>query len=325
MYESLEKLSLVVYIMTMVLGLPANVFVLYVFYKKARSRLTPNLIYMINLCLSDLLFILFLPVKIIATVKKEWTMPAVLCPVYNFFHFSTIYASVCFLTTVSIGRYLGTAFPISYKIYKKPRYSCYICIGLWFFVFGHCSFALVLESNNSMNTSFFLQQTDEGLQCYENFTQEQLTVIVPVRLELSIVLFFLPLLITVFCYVRCILILMQSRMHSCQKRKAVRVAVTTVAVFIVCFAPYNVSHVVGFVKWNTIWWRRMALLPSACNAFLDPLIFYFLSSAVDKGLVHFWKSLQRKYISTKHHFSSIFEAEPPNSKPQPVRAVSLTI
>ncbi|KAJ1132460.1 hypothetical protein NDU88_010770 [Pleurodeles waltl] len=325
MDKALEILSLVIYFVTFILGLPANIFVLYVFYKKARSRLTPNLIYMINLCVSDLIFIAFLPVKIIATFYKQWSLPPLLCPIYQFFHFSTIYASVYFLTSVSVGRYLGAAYPIMYKIYKKPKYSFCISIGLWFFVIGHSSFAIFLETKYGTNDTLFVKETDDGLECYENFTQEQLAILVPVRLELSIVLFLVPLAVTIFCYARCILILMQSRMHAAQKKKAIRVAVITVAIFILCFAPYNVSHVVGFVKWENVWWRREALLPSTCNAFLDPLIFYFLSSAVDKGVVHFWKSLQKTYISTKHRLSSVFGEEVVNAKPQIATTLSTAI
>ncbi|KAG8545842.1 hypothetical protein GDO81_020236, partial [Engystomops pustulosus] len=258
----LDTLSLVIYVMTMFLGLPSNLLVFYIFFKKARSRLTPNLIYMINLCVSDLVFIMFLPVKIMETFLHSWTLPEILCPLFNFVHFSTIYASVCFLTAVSVGRYLSVAFPIKYKIYKKPRYSFLICICLWTLVFAHVSFVFVLETSQNGYVEMFLTEIDEDkVVCYENFTTKQLALIVPARLELAVVLFFLPLAITIFCYARCIQILMRCCMHVKHKKKATRVAVTTLTVFIVCFAPYNISHVVGFVEQQSVSWRRVALLP----------------------------------------------------------------
>nr|XP_033818490.1 free fatty acid receptor 2-like [Geotrypetes seraphini] len=268
--------------------------------------MTPNLIYMINLCISDLVFILFLPIKIIETSTNQWILPAILCPIYNFFHFSTIYASVCFLTAVSIGRYLGTAFPITYQMYKKPKYSCFVSLALWAFVIFHVALVFFIETGLNSSTAYFLSTTPNGTECYDSFTKEQLKVVVPVRLELSIVLFFLPLAITMFCYIHCLQILMRSQMHASKKKRAIKVAITTITLFIVCFAPYNISHVIGFATFENVWWRREALLPSTCNAFLDPIVFYILSSATDKSFLHFWKSLQQKYRSTQRKFSAAF-------------------
>ncbi|XP_069802863.1 free fatty acid receptor 2-like [Dendropsophus ebraccatus] len=309
----LDTLSLVIYVMTMFLGLPSNLLVFYIFFKKARCRLTPNLIYMINLCVSDLVFIVFLPIKITETFLHSWTLPEILCPLFNFVHFSTIYASVCFLTAVSVGRYLSVAFPIKYKIYKKPRYSFLICICLWAIVFAHVSFVFFLETSQKGYVEMFLYRTDDDkVVCYENFTEKQLALIVPARLELSIVLFFFPLAITIFCYTRCIQILMRCCMHAKHKKRAIRVAVTTLTVFIVCFAPYNISHIVGFVEKKSVSWRKAALLTGTCNAFLDPLVFYFLSSSVDRGFYQAWKSLQQKYSISRRKLSSVFMKEHPD-------------
>ncbi|KAM3923148.1 free fatty acid receptor 3-like [Leptodactylus fuscus] len=323
----LDTLALVIYVMTMFLGLPSNLLVFYIFFKKARSRLTPNLIYMINLCVSDLVFILFLPIKIMETFRGNWTLPGILCPLYNFVHFSTIYASALFLTAVSVGRYLSVAFPIKYKIYKKPRYSFLICISLWTIVFAHVLFIFVLKTSQNGYLEMFLTKIDDDkMVCYENFTEEQLDLIVPVRLEYSIVLFFVPLAITTFCYTRCIQILMRCCMHVRHKKRAARVAVTTLTVFIVCFAPYNISHVVGFIQHKSVSWRKAALLPSTCNAFLDPLIFYFLSSSEDQGFYQAWKSLQEKYSLSKRKLSSVFMKEPPDRpKVKAIKTISDTV
>ncbi|KAM9299079.1 free fatty acid receptor 2-like [Gastrophryne carolinensis] len=322
---SLDTLPLVVYVITMFLGLPSNLLMCYIFFKRARSRLTPNLIYMINLCISDIIFIMILPVKITETFQGQWTFPEFLCPLYNFMHFSTIYASVCFLSAVAIGRYLSAAFPIKYKIYKKPRYSLLICIVLWVLVIFHVALIFVLETSQNKRLEMFLSIQDDKLVCYNNFTSDQLQLIVVVRLEISIVLFFLPLVITAFCYFRCIQILMRSQLHRKHKEKATCVAITTLTIFIVCFAPYNISHVVGFIKHENVSWRQEALLPSTCNAFLDPLIFYFLSDA-DHGFYQVWRSLQQKYSISKRKLSSVFSKEPPDQPKTPtVKTISATV
>ncbi|XP_053123581.1 free fatty acid receptor 3-like [Hemicordylus capensis] len=286
---------LVVYGLTFLVGLPSNALALYVFYCRAKARLTPNLIYMINLCLSDLLFILFLPLKMLEIGKVDWTMPAFLCPLYNLIHFGTIYTSACFLTAVSVGRFLGAAYPIYYQIYKKPCYSWLVSLGIWILVGFHGVLLFVLETTKNGNSTLF---AGNDSSCYEFSKPNELVVLAPVRLELSVVLFFLPLAITSFCYVGCIRALVGSHLHQRKKRRAVRVAVATFCVFVLCFGPYNLSHVVSYIEGEEVAWRQIAVLPSACNAFLDPLIFFFLSSAMDDGIARVWRSLKEKCSST---------------------------
>uniref|UniRef100_A0A8C0QSL1 Free fatty acid receptor 1 n=1 Tax=Chelonoidis abingdonii TaxID=106734 RepID=A0A8C0QSL1_CHEAB len=289
--DPVDTLALAIYSVTILLGLPANILALYIFYHRARARLTPNLIYMINLCLSDLAFILILPLKILEVVPPGWSPTSFLCPLYSLAHFGTVYASTCFLTAVSAGRYLGAAFPIRYQLYKKPLYSCLVCVAIWTLVAFHGILLLILETSLGANATLFM---GNGSACYQEFSPEQLALLAPVRLELSVALFFLPLAIMVFCYASCIHVLIKSRLHEQKKRREVRLAVATLSVFVLCFGPYNLSHVVGYARSEDVWWRRVALLPSACNAFLDPLIFYFLSSAKDQGLAWVWRSMGQR-------------------------------
>nr|XP_060641622.1 free fatty acid receptor 2-like [Anolis sagrei ordinatus] len=297
---TLKIISLVVYGITFLLGLPSNVLALYVFYCRAKVRVTPNLIYMINLCLSDLVFVLILPLKMLAVWKGNWTLPGFLCALYNIIHFGTIYASVCFLTVVSVGRFLGVVFPIQYQIYKNPCYSCLVSLGIWSIVGFHGILLFVLENTKDLSPRLF---ADDTWTCYSNFTDQQLALLLPIRLELSVVLFFLPLAITFFCYAACIRVLVGSHLHVQKKRRAVRVAVATLFLFVLCFGPYNISHVVGFILGEDLWWRSVTLLPSACNAFLDPLVFYFLSTAVDDGIIQVWRSLKEKCSSLRMKIS----------------------
>ncbi|KAJ6663479.1 hypothetical protein lerEdw1_009558 [Lerista edwardsae] len=289
-----DYLTLVVYGATILLGLPSNMLALYVFYCRAKARLTPNLIYMINLCLSDLVFILFLPLKMLEVGKQS--MPGSLCPLYNLVHFGMIYTSAGFLTAVSVGRFLGAVFPIHYQAYKRPRYSCLISLGIWGLVGFHGALIYILETSQVVDSGLF---ASIDTSCYKFENSSELTVLAPMRLELSVVLFFLPLAITSFCYAGCIRVLVGSHLHARKKRRAVRVAVATLSVFVLCFGPYNISHVVGFIETRDVSWRRVAVLPSACNAFLDPLIFYFLSSAMDDGIAQVWRSLREKCSSIR--------------------------
>ncbi|XP_019948362.1 free fatty acid receptor 2 [Paralichthys olivaceus] len=274
-------LCLSVYIITFVLGFPANVLAFYTFCKKVRQKPTPIDILLLNLTISDLLFLLFLPFKMQEVMNNMlWDMPYILCPLSGFVFYMTIYNSTSFLTAVSVDRYLGVAYPIHYSVKRRPAYAIAASIFFWFFSFAHLSIVVITPFIGSQNSTSATPNNTREV-CYENFTKAQLNVLLPVRLELCLVLFCIPFLICSFCYINFIRIL-SNLQHIDRRRRlrAIGMALGTLLVFALCFGPYNVSHIVGYITWKSPNWRDKALLCSTFNACLDPLIFYFSSSAM---------------------------------------------
>uniref|UniRef100_H2ZZF4 Free fatty acid receptor 1 n=2 Tax=Latimeria chalumnae TaxID=7897 RepID=H2ZZF4_LATCH len=264
--ESEKCIYQAVYCITLLTGFPSNLLVLHAFYQKLRRKATPTVIFLINLTISDLAFLMFLPFKLVEVVTGIWVLPLFLCPLSGLFYFSTIYGSTLFLTAVSVDRYLGVAFPIHYRMYRRPAYAVVVCIFLWICAFAHCSIVYVTELQRDWNIS-------GASICYDNFTEAQLKLLLPVRLELGLALFCIPSLITSFCYCSFIHILVSSEHITREKKqRAVGLVLTTLIVFIVCFTPYNISHFVGFIQWSNPSWRDEALVLSTFNASLDPII-----------------------------------------------------
>ncbi|XP_043072938.1 free fatty acid receptor 2 isoform X2 [Puntigrus tetrazona] len=121
--------------------------------------------------------------------------------------------------------------------------------------------------------------------CYENFTQEQLEVLVPLRLEMALLLFLVPLVLSAFCTLRCLVLVRHSALPSVGKRRVLAIALSTLVVFVVCYLPYNVSHVVGFVLYTNVEWRSEAMLSCSCNVFLEPVVMLMLSPWTPRDLV----------------------------------------
>ncbi|XP_018517790.1 free fatty acid receptor 2-like [Lates calcarifer] len=262
-----------VYIISFLIGLPANLVALYAFSVKIHSKPLPTDILLLNLTLSDLLFLIVLPFKMHEAVSgMKWTLHHFLCTITTVTFFSTIYTSSLLLMAVSVVRYIGVAFPVAFHQLCRPVYAVVISAVVWLISAAHCSIVLIIQHHPTL-------AKNNSSVCYENFTEDQLNILLSVRLEFFLVLCLIPLVVSVYCYLRCILILFSQPMISRkQKQKAIGMASGTLAVFLICVVPYNVSHVVGFFQGESPTWRYYALLLSAFNTCIDPIIFYFSSS-----------------------------------------------
>ncbi|XP_068189850.1 free fatty acid receptor 3-like [Antennarius striatus] len=299
-------LLLSVYAVTFLMGVPSNILAFYTFYHKVRRRAAPIDVLLLNLTISDLVFLAFLPFKIKeASDGMAWLLPYPLCPFTGFVFYVTIYNSTLLLTAVSVERYLGVAFPLRYSLCRRPRYAVLASVMFWVVTSLNLSIVYIIPyvqwnkgadgDISSNNSSIASSPATPPPTCYLDFSEDELNIVVPVRLELFLVLFCIPFLICCFCYVNFILIL--SRLPNIGRRRRLRaigLALGTLIVFAVCFGPYNASHVVGFVHQESEEWRNVALLSSTFNACLDPFIFYFSSAAVRNMLNRCFRSIRAK-------------------------------
>ncbi|XP_047454927.1 free fatty acid receptor 2-like [Mugil cephalus] len=268
------EVILSVYVASFLIGFPANLVAVYAFSKKIRSKPLPTDILLLNLTVSDLLFLIVLPLKMHeAASGMKWTLPKFMCSITSFFFFSPIYTSALILMAVSVVRYTAVAFPITYQRLQKPVYAISICAVIWLISGAHCSITFISLHHPSLSNNNFSV-------CYENFTEQQLAFLLPARLEFFIVLCFIPLLICVFCYLNCIYILYRRPgISQKQKQKAIGMAMGTLAVFLICVMPFSFSHLVGYFQGRSLKWRYYTLLLSTFNTCIDPVIFYFSSSS----------------------------------------------
>ncbi|XP_060949372.1 free fatty acid receptor 3-like [Limanda limanda] len=296
-----SHLLLFVYILTFLMGVPANILAFCTFCRKVRRKANPIDILLLNLTISDLIFLLFLPFKMKeAADDMAWLLPFPLCPFTSFLFYVTIYNSTLLLTAVSVERYLGVAFPLRYAVCRRPRYAVMASVAFWLVSSLNLSMVYIIPyvqwgkgaDGENLNSS---SSSAPPLTCYHNFSPDELKIILPFRLELFIVLFCIPFLICCFCYVNFILIL--SHLPNIGRRRRLRaigLALGTLIVFAVCFGPYNASHLVGFLNMESLEWRNVALLSSTFNACLDPIIFYFSSAAVRSMLNHCCRNIVAK-------------------------------
>ncbi|XP_004636760.1 free fatty acid receptor 3 [Octodon degus] len=254
-------------------GLPLNLMAMVIFVGKLRRRPVAVDVLLLNLTLSDLLLLLFLPFRMVeAASGMRWPLPFIFCPLSGFLFFTTIYLTSLFLAAVSVERLLSVAHPLWYKTRPRLAQAGLVSGICWFLASAHCSVVYVTEFWGNSTQS----QGTNGT-CYLEFREDQLAVLLPVRLEMAVVLFGVPLLITSYCYSRLVWILSHSSSRR-RRRRVVGLVVASLLNFLVCFGPYNMSHLVGYIQGKSPTWRGYVLLLSTLNSCVDPLVYYFSSS-----------------------------------------------
>ncbi|XP_048476477.1 free fatty acid receptor 1-like [Rhincodon typus] len=323
----LDVLSLVVFCVTFSLAAPSNAVALCVFIRELRRKPTPNVIYMINLSISDGIFTVLLLLKMVETVWGQWALPEVFCPIYNALYLGIIYTSILFLTVLAMGRYLSVAFPIRYAAYKSPHYSQVICVILWLTAAAHIYLIFLMENrdlqdtkiccannasiscannissssaNNASiccaNNTLICCATNTSTSCANNasvacanLSQSQVDTML--RLEPTVVLFLVPLVLTCLAYLGCFRKLRRSGLPSREKHRALRATAATLAVFVACYTPFNAAQLVGSTFGVSMSWRREALLAAAPSAFLNPLVVFCSSSALQWSAAEGWRAV----------------------------------
>ncbi|XP_060641633.2 free fatty acid receptor 2-like [Anolis sagrei] len=277
---------LAVYIFVFLTGLPINFLAFYSFLKKVREKALPIDILLLNLTISDLFHLIILPVKMVeVALDNTWPLPDFLCPLALFIFHSSIYLSTLFLMGVSVERYLCIAYPVKHKLNHRPTYTKVASLFFWFLACSHC-LGIAYGIEYSDRTA---KKDGPNSTCYNNFPTSQLQIVLTTRLEVCIVLFLIPFIITLFCYIRVIRILSSMpNIKPQKKQRAVALALATVLIFSLAFAPYNISHLVGFIEGKNSTWRMETFVFTSLNTILDPVIFFFSSATIRQDVTNYW-------------------------------------
>ncbi|XP_037128680.1 C-C chemokine receptor type 1-like [Syngnathus acus] len=227
---------IILYSLVVILGFIGNVLVVCVLVKH-RNQTTMTDICLFNLALSDLLFIISLPLYTHYTMVKEWTHGDFLC------HFSggslstSFFCSIFFMVVMTLDRYLIIKHDVKVTKYRTRRTGFILTVVVWLL-----SFCVSLPS------FIFTSETKQqyGLGCsYEPNNDAWRVYMILTRNILGLVL---PLLVMVFSYSRIIPVLM--RIRSTKKLRVVKLIISIVVIFFLLWAPYNISCFLMYLHYN---------------------------------------------------------------------------
>ncbi len=125
----------VIYIIVLAVGLPTNTMAIYVLLFRSK-KINPAAIYMGNLALADLMFVIWTPLKIAYHLKgNNWTFGEGMCKVLVGFFYGNMYCSILFITCLSIQRYWVCAHPLTQQR-KNNKFAIIVSMCIWIFIWS---------------------------------------------------------------------------------------------------------------------------------------------------------------------------------------------
>ncbi|KAF7660403.1 hypothetical protein LDENG_00282360 [Lucifuga dentata] len=275
----------VTYSLVFLLGLPLNGALLWSVCCQTRSW-SSTVIYLTNLAVADLFYVLALPPLIISNaMKSRWPFGNVICKAVRFFFFLNLHCSMMFLTCVSVHRFLGVCFPISAVRLRAKKLALFASGSVWIVVTVELFPTLVFA-----HTGFINNET----VCFEMTNPGQFNIYFPYGMFLAIVGFLIPFLVVVICYCSMIKVLLcqaTSIFHARTARmrnKSLRTLLIVCLLFVLCFVPYHVARTVYlFVRVYMADNCRVLDVTLICFKVWDPVV--SLNCCVNP-ILYFWGS-----------------------------------
>ncbi|XP_071994174.1 proteinase-activated receptor 2 [Engystomops pustulosus] len=269
----------IIYIIVFVVGLPSNAIALWIFIYRTKKK-HPAVIYMANLALADLLFIIWIPLKISYHLNgNNWIYGEAMCKVLVGFFYGNMYCSILFITCLSVQRYWVIVNPISHTR-KKTKLAFMVSGAIWLIIILS-TIPLYLFDQTANITNLGITTCHDVLPI-SVLAEDMFRYF----LSLAIGLFFFPAILMTVAYVFMIKTLNNSITDEAigkKRRRAIMLILTVLVMCLVCFLPSNILLLVNYAtirkthEGNVYAFYITALCLSALNSCIDPFVYYFVS------------------------------------------------
>lgn len=254
----------VVYSIIFILGVFANLYVLFVLHCLREAKAMGEIrIYMTNLTIADLLFVVALPFWIgYYSRHGNWVFGDFMCRLMGSFFFINTYGTILFLAAISVNRYWAVTRPLDVASSDHRRRGIIVCVVIWLF-----TLAMSVPNMTSPGTHIDTTTMDNVTRCFEGYQDETdvqkrtVAIIHFLIIGMFLVVFFLVVVCN-FLIARALFAQSppQSGLQSASrlprkstrtmstsfqkprgvKRKALQMLWAVVGVFVVCFLPHHI-------------------------------------------------------------------------------------
>ncbi|XP_066568559.1 P2Y purinoceptor 3-like [Amia ocellicauda] len=244
-----------------------------------------------NLALTDIVLTPMVPFMVLYLQQDDWPYGQFLCQLKACLLSIQMYGSICFLTLISIHRYMTVVHRASKPCFADKSFIKRLCLGVWVgLLLQGLPFFVILKTS----------EIDNSTKCL-SIHQSDMSVIY-FSYNVAILLFGLivPFSMCVVCY-SCLSVFM-SKVKICSlkgqmmKAKSTQVITVCLLIFTICYIPVHVTRTIGVTiklffpfhcglleRTEVMYYISFTL--SSINCCLDPLLYCFASK-------HFRESFQ---------------------------------
>ncbi|MED6274077.1 N-arachidonyl glycine receptor [Characodon lateralis] len=295
--------GLVFYSFVFVIGVIVNFTALWVFALTTKKRSSVT-IYMINVALMDLTFILLLPFRIVYLQQDYWPFGDVFCRITAALTIFYPCMALWLFALISTDRYMAIVQPKHSKELRNVPKAVVGNLGVWVMTLG------------SSVPLLFSQDDPDQISNYTTCIKMQ--DIIYMRREnavnfVRLIFFFLvPICIMIGCYIVIVDNLIHGRTSKLKpkvKEKSIRIIITLIVQVLVCFVPFHICLVLrllgneedgGFNTWAVFTTFLMNL-----STVLDIILYYIVSKQFQDRVIsvilyrNYLRSVRRKSRHTQ--------------------------
>lgn len=280
------------YTFVFILGLALNGSLIWILCSRIR-KWSCSVVFMANLAVADLLYVLALPLLIVGYALDDlWPFGDITCKTVRFFFYTNLHCGMMFLTCISIHRFLGVCYPIQAMRYRTKKLAVLASSIIWLLATAEILPTLVFAQTGVINNETV---------CFDITSPGEFNNYFPYGMFLSVVGFLIPFLVIFIC--NCSMVRVLSKQHykrsslgAVMRTKSVRTLLLVSLLCLLCFGPYHISRtlylyvraymttnckILNMVVVSYKLWRPIVSLHCCVN----PMI-YFLGSRKKRKL--FW-------------------------------------
>ncbi|KAM9319787.1 P2Y purinoceptor 2-like [Gastrophryne carolinensis] len=271
-------------------GLILNILALYIFLFRIKPW-NASTTYMFNLAISDMLYVISLPLLIYYYSKgDDWPFGMALCKIVKFLFYTNMYCSIFFLLCISIHRFLGICYPMKSMGWLKVRNARIICVVVWVVIISFQSPILYFVTTSSNGDNTICHDTSR-VDLFDDFVTYSSVNLV--------LLFCIPFVTIIICYSLMTRTLMQpsaaSSDTSNSKKKSIKMIIIVLTVFIICFLPFHINRTLYYYfrkldlechVLNAINMAYKVTRPLAsANSCLDPILYFLAGQTIRRNFI----------------------------------------
>ncbi|XP_075134542.1 lysophosphatidic acid receptor 6-like [Leptodactylus fuscus] len=269
----------VTYSLVFILGLPGNGLALY-YLCQSKQRTRNSNIYFVNLSVVDSIFICLLPFRILYHhTGNDWIFGDVACRITGGLFYANIYLSIGFFTCIIFDRYLAVVHPLMYMKLKCTRCPLMLTCLIWILCIA---IILPLILGGPLGN---VPVNGTRTSCFEDFSTSAwhgrlkpyniCALIFGFLVPFTIVGVVIPIIARKICRIK----------SSIHRKVALRIILFILLVSMVCFLPFNVSHLLHFMmrldmiqdcalSLHIYKLRRITLALVSLNSCLNPILYF---------------------------------------------------